>query len=63
MHLKAAPQASQCALWHGAPYSHRILLAGLKCLSEKKRLIDDWMGHENRDMGTRYAKQLIENIE
>jgi hypothetical protein len=21
------------------------------------------MGHENRDMGTRYAKQLIENIE
>lgn len=26
-------------------------------------LIDYWMGHENRDMGTRYAKQLIENIE
>ena len=26
-------------------------------------LIDYWMGHENREMGTRYAKQLIENIE
>lgn len=26
-------------------------------------LLDYWMGHENRDMGTRYAKQLIENIE
>jgi hypothetical protein len=23
-------------------------------------LIDHWMGHENRDMGTRYAKQLID---
>jgi hypothetical protein len=25
-------------------------------------LIDYWMAHENRDMSTRYAKQLIENI-
>jgi len=26
-------------------------------------LIEYWMGHENREMGTRYAKQMIENIE
>lgn len=25
-------------------------------------LVDFWMGHENRDMGTRYAKQLVEDI-
>ena len=26
-------------------------------------MIDRRMGHENRDMGTRYAMQLIENID
>ena len=26
-------------------------------------LVDYWMEHENRDMGTRYAKQLLENVE
>jgi hypothetical protein len=26
-------------------------------------LVDYWMGHENREMGTRYAKQLVENVE
>ena len=26
-------------------------------------LVDYWMGHENRDMGTRYAKQLEEDVE
>ena len=26
-------------------------------------LVDYWMGHENRDMGTRYAKQLVEDVE
>lgn len=25
-------------------------------------LVDYWMGHENRDMGTRYAKQLVEDV-
>jgi integrase len=25
-------------------------------------LVDYWMGHENREMGTRYAKQLLEDI-
>lgn len=25
-------------------------------------LVDYWMGHENREMGTRYAKQLVEDI-
>ena len=30
-------------------------------MSEARNLlIDHWMGHENRDMGTRYAKQLID---
>jgi hypothetical protein len=33
-------------------------------MSEARNLlIDYWMGHENREMGTRYAKQLIENID
>jgi hypothetical protein len=26
-------------------------------------LVDYWMGHENREMGKRYAKQLVENVE
>jgi len=26
-------------------------------------LVDYWMGHENRDMGTRYAKHLVEDVE
>jgi integrase len=26
-------------------------------------LVDYWMGHENREMGTRYAKQLVEDVE
>lgn len=25
-------------------------------------LVDYWMGHENREMGTRYAKQLVEDV-
>ncbi len=25
-------------------------------------LVDYWMGHENRDMGTRYARQLVEDV-
>ena len=33
-------------------------------MSEARNLlIDYWMGHENREMGTSYAKQLIENID
>src|SRR5579885_1038831 len=35
----------------------------LQMSDARNLLIDFWMGHENRDMGTRYAKQLIENIE
>ncbi len=35
----------------------------LQMSDARNLLIDYWMGHENRDMGTRYAKQLIENIE
>jgi hypothetical protein len=41
--------------------------AGARSTSEpglsRNLLIDYWMGHENGEMGTRYAKQLIENIE
>src|SRR6184192_938680 len=32
----------------------------LQMSDARNLLIDYWMGHENRDMGTRYAKQLIE---
>ena len=35
----------------------------LQMSEARNLLIDYWMGHENREMGTRYAKQLIENIE
>jgi integrase len=35
----------------------------LQMSDARNLLIDYWMGHENREMGTRYAKQLIENIE
>jgi integrase len=34
----------------------------LQMSDARNLLIDYWMGHENREMGTRYAKQLIENI-
>ena len=26
-------------------------------------LVDYWMGHENRDMGTRYGQQLLKDVE
>src|SRR6202007_2271995 len=35
----------------------------LQMSDARNLLVDYWMGPENRDMGTRYAKQLIENIE
>ncbi len=35
----------------------------LQMSDARNLLIDYWMGHENREMGTRYAKQPIENIE
>jgi integrase len=35
----------------------------LQMSDARNLLIDYWMGHENREMGARYAKQLIENIE
>jgi hypothetical protein len=35
----------------------------LQMSDARNLLIDYWMGHENQEMGTRYAKQLIENIE
>jgi len=35
----------------------------LQMSDARNLLVDYWMGHENREMGTRYAKQLIENIQ
>ncbi len=35
----------------------------LQMSDARNLLVDYWMGYENREMGTRYAKQLLENIE
>jgi hypothetical protein len=35
----------------------------LQMSDARNLLVDYWMGHENREMGTRYAKQLFENIQ
>jgi hypothetical protein len=45
-------------------FSFRLRVESVLQMSDARNLlIDYWMGHENRDTGTRYAKQLIENIE
>lgn len=44
-------------------YKVRCNLAA-RCVKSQNAvlLVDCWMGHENREMGTRYAKQLIEEV-
>jgi hypothetical protein len=47
----------------GFHFLRRFRESVLQMSEARALLVDYWMGHENREMGTRYAKQLVENVE
>lgn len=47
----------------GLHFLRRFRECVLQMSEARALLVDYWMGHENREMGTRYAKQLVENVE
>jgi hypothetical protein len=47
----------------GFHFLRRFRESVLQMSEARSLLVDYWMGHENREMGTRYAKQLVENVE
>ncbi len=47
----------------GFHFLRRFRESVLQMSEARALLVDCWMGHENREMGTRYAKQLVENVE
>jgi len=47
----------------GFHFLRRFRESVLQMSEARSLLVDYWMGHENREMGTRYATQLVENVE
>jgi len=47
----------------GFHFLRRFRESVLQMSEARALLVDYWMAHENREMGTRYAKQLVENVE